>query len=282
MKRHIGIITIVLCVSLAAAGAWATDVTNLPVKNAGTITSADRVIGYDPNDPTDHPSGTGYTYPIGTISSKIRTDGVTSAAAAPTANHDSGAGYLVGDWWIDTSTDPDTVYICVDNTNDAAVWMGPTKIATVSDVNAGTSEAASITPVALAGSNFGTRTVVMRVFYRDEEVAEGDGAETFTVTGSLDGWTIVGVGMHVYTPSSSGDPLVTIYNATVGADILTTGVSVQATELDSSAEGTTPPAINATYAVVSEGDELDFNVDAAGTGTEGCDIRMDFRFIPAE
>lgn len=43
-----------------------------------------------------------------------------SAAAAPTANDDTGDGYAVGSLWINTTAD--TVYVCVDNTSTAAVW----------------------------------------------------------------------------------------------------------------------------------------------------------------
>jgi hypothetical protein len=43
-----------------------------------------------------------------------------AATGAPTVNDDADAGYSVGSVWIDVSSD--TAYLCVDHTNNAAVW----------------------------------------------------------------------------------------------------------------------------------------------------------------
>ena len=43
-----------------------------------------------------------------------------SASAAPTSTNDDSEGYTVGSLWVDTTND--VQYICVDATNDAAVW----------------------------------------------------------------------------------------------------------------------------------------------------------------
>lgn len=42
------------------------------------------------------------------------------ATAAPTVNDDTGDGYTIGSWWVNTSTDE--AYLCVDATAGAAVW----------------------------------------------------------------------------------------------------------------------------------------------------------------
>jgi hypothetical protein len=47
-----------------------------------------------------------------------------AAATAPTANEDSGDGYVVGSRWIDTTNDKE--YVCLDNTLTAAVWTETT------------------------------------------------------------------------------------------------------------------------------------------------------------
>lgn len=52
-------------------------------------------------------------------------------AAAPTVNDDSSAGYEVGDFWADTTTD--TVYVCTDNAVGAAVWASISEPATGTD-----------------------------------------------------------------------------------------------------------------------------------------------------
>lgn len=44
-----------------------------------------------------------------------------AATTAPTVNDDVDGGYVVGSQWLDTTND--TAYICVDNTDGAAVWL---------------------------------------------------------------------------------------------------------------------------------------------------------------
>ena len=55
--------------------------------------------------------------------------------AAPTANDDSGDGYIVSDLWVDETNDK--AYICLDNTATAAVWTEITAAGGVSDGDKG-------------------------------------------------------------------------------------------------------------------------------------------------
>src|SRR5690606_29267359 len=64
----------------------------------------------------------------GAISAQDLRDGFASvqphaASAAPTTSDDENSGYDVGHVWLDTSTDPISVYVCVDPTASAAVWV---------------------------------------------------------------------------------------------------------------------------------------------------------------
>lgn len=49
------------------------------------------------------------------------------AATAPGVNDDTGDGFDVGSVWIDTSTTPRGVYVCVSNSAGAAVWINPAR-----------------------------------------------------------------------------------------------------------------------------------------------------------
>jgi hypothetical protein len=45
------------------------------------------------------------------------------AADAPTGADDADAGYSIGSVWVETTSDPDVAYICIDTTPDDAVWI---------------------------------------------------------------------------------------------------------------------------------------------------------------
>ena len=47
----------------------------------------------------------------------------TTKASAPTATDDASKGYVRGSIIIDTSTNPDTAHVCIDNALGAAVWQ---------------------------------------------------------------------------------------------------------------------------------------------------------------
>lgn len=52
------------------------------------------------------------------------------ATSAPTTGDDVNDGYVVGQGWIDTTTD--TPYVCADNTAGAAVWRSLVAVAVIS------------------------------------------------------------------------------------------------------------------------------------------------------
>ena len=131
-------------------------------------------------------------------------------------------------------------------------------------------------PDALAGSIFGTKNVVIKVIDDTTALTTGDAKTHFTVPIELNGMNLVSVGGHVYTVSSSGTPTFQIHNLTDTADMLSTLITIDATEKDSK-DAAAPPVIDGTHDDVATGDELRFDCDVAGTGTKGMEIRMGFR-----
>jgi len=121
-----------------------------------------------------------------------------------------------------------------------------------------------------------TKTVVVKCIADGTALTTGDGKMYFTVPIELNGWNLVTVGGHVYTVSSSGLPSFQIHNLTKTQDMLSTNITVDATEKDSK-DAAAPPVINAAADDVSTGDELRFDCDGAGTGAKGMEIRMGFR-----
>ena len=153
---------------------------------------------------------------------------------------------------------------------------GVVELALTSEINTGTSATLANTPDALAGSIFGTKNVVVKVIADDTALTTGDGKTHFTVPIELNGMNLVTVGGHVYTVSSSGTPTFQIHNLTDAADMLSTVITIDATEKDSK-DALTPAVIDGTHDDVATGDEIRFDCDVAGTGTKGMEIRMGFR-----
>lgn len=120
------------------------------------------------------------------------------------------------------------------------------------------------------------KTVVVKVLPDVVALAAGDGKSHFTVPEELDGMNLITVGAHVYTGSSSGNPTFQIHNLTGSVDMLSTPITIDATEKDSST-ATTPAIINTANDDVATGDELRFDCDVAGTGAKGMEIRLGFR-----
>lgn len=103
----------------------------------------------------------------------------------------------------------------------------------------------------------------------------GDGKLIYRVPSILNGWTITAVAAHVTTVSSSGTPTIQLRNITDAVDILSTRITIDANEKDSSTAAT-PAVINAANAVVATADEIAVDVDVAGTGTKGLIVEMKF------
>jgi hypothetical protein len=81
------------------------------------------------------PIGQAMGYDVGTASGEIPTIALAdvrynanlnhnlAATSAPTVNDDESAGYEIQSVWVDVSVSPDQRYICLDNTEGAAVWV---------------------------------------------------------------------------------------------------------------------------------------------------------------
>jgi len=133
-------------------------------------------------------------------------------------------------------------------------------------------------PIAQGGN--ASREVTLSAVPPLAPLAIGDGQACFSVPASMNGMVLAAAGAHVYTPSSSGQP---IFQARKKAllddsivDMLSTGITIDAGERDSSAAAA-PPVIDSSAATVATGDEIYIDVDAAGTGTRGGEVHLLFQ-----
>ena len=87
------------------------------------------------------------------------------------------------------------------------------------------------------------------------------------------GAVLTNVSAGVFTVSSSGLVTVRVYNATLGRNVLSTNVTIDANER-TSLTAATPPVVNPTYATLTKGDLFQFFVETAGTGAKGLQVDL--------
>lgn len=161
---------------------------------------------------------------------------------------------------------------------------GRVELATTAETNTGTDAARAVTPDGLAGSYAGTKPLGLLLFSYNTAVTTGDKKACIRVPASYNGMNLVYAAAGVNTTSSSGKPTVQVSrgrqsNATSAhtfADMLTTKVSVDASEYDSK-DATTAAVIDTANDDVLTGDLICGDVDIAGTGTQGLVINLEFR-----
>lgn len=156
---------------------------------------------------------------------------------------------------------------------------GSVSFANASEVNTGTSTTLAINPDALAGSTYGTAFVSLQPFLAGSTVSTGDnaGSIAFRVPVEMNGWNLVSVGAAVVTAGTTGTTDVQVRNITQGADMLSTVITIDSGETDSSTAAT-PPVIDATNDDVATGDQIVVDVDAVSTTPpEGLIVTLGFR-----
>lgn len=118
------------------------------------------------------------------------------------------------------------------------------------------------------------KAVILKIIPDDEALTSGDGKMRFTVPPELNGMNLVAVGAHVYTASVGSAPTIQIHNQTDAVDMLSTRITIDVNEVDSSTAAT-PAVINTSNDDVVTADVLRIDVDVAGPAG-GLEIRMSF------
>jgi len=225
-----------------------------PITTLGAITLAGAVTGGSQNVAGLGTVGCGALTTTGTTTIDTGTTGIIRA--------DSGV----------LSVDADVTAEVAAATDSAA---GKVELALASEVNTGTSTALAVTPDALAGSIHGRKTVYIKVLANDTALETGDGKAYVTIPDSLSGMNLVDADAAVYTVSSSGTPTIQIHNLTDAVDMLSTLITIDASEF-SSYTAATPPVIDGAADDVVTGDRIRIDVDVAGTDTTGLDVILTF------
>ena len=164
-----------------------------------------------------------------------------------------------------------------DTASDTAA--GIVELATAAETTTGTDTGRAVTPDGLAGSIFGTQVVQLLVFDDSQDVATGDGAGDlfFRVPSTMNGMNLIAVAACVQTAGTTGTTDIQIHNVTDTADMLSTVITIDSGETDSSTAATAA-VINAATDDVATGDILRIDVDAVSTtAPKGLLVELQFR-----
>lgn len=156
---------------------------------------------------------------------------------------------------------------------------GIVELATSTEVSTGTDADRAVTAFSLSNSVFGVKSVAILVTDPNgSSISTGNGKAYFRVDPYINGMNLIAVGAALSTASSSGVPTFQIRRVRGGAsaDMLSTALTIDANEVDS-ATATTAAVIDTANDDVQTGDQINIDIDVAGTGAKGLCITLTFR-----
>jgi hypothetical protein len=153
---------------------------------------------------------------------------------------------------------------------------GIVELATASEVDTGTDTARAITPGGFSDSIYGKIPVTFPSA-TSVKTATGDGWSYFHVPSALNGMDLVSVEAFVATAGTTGTTDIQVHNVSGAVDILSTKLTIDSGETNSSTAAT-PAVINTSNDNVSTGDILRIDIDAVSTTpAEGLVVILYFR-----
>lgn len=163
------------------------------------------------------------------------------------------------------------------NTGDEAVsdttTQGIVEASIASEVTTGTDAARSVTPDSLAGSDYGKR--IVSILLNDSTALTTANKGYLRLPSELSGWNLVGVNAAMV--AGTGEVNLDLHNVTqADADILSTNLTIDANEIDSSTAATAA-VIDTGQDDVTTADRYRIDVDAAGTGSTWVEFQMIFQ-----
>jgi hypothetical protein len=142
--------------------------------------------------------------------------------------------------------------------------QGVVEIATAAETTTGSDATRALSPDGLAGSDYGKRVIAIEVFGPTTDTATGDGAKYFRIPSVLDGYNIVEVAAQVVTAGTTNTLDIQIHNVTDTVDVLSTKLTIDSAEVDSSTAATAA-VINGANDAVATADQFRIDIDAVHT-----------------
>ena len=154
---------------------------------------------------------------------------------------------------------------------------GPAQtFATASEVTTGTETGKAINPDAFAWSDYGKRIMEIKVVDDATALTTWDWKVIVVIPIELNWWNLVAAHAMVSTVSSSWTPTYQIRNVTQAADMLSTRITIDASEY-TSYTAATAPVIDTSNDDVATGDRIAVDKDVAGTGEKWDTIVLTFQ-----
>jgi len=124
------------------------------------------------------------------------------------------------------------------------------------------------------------RTIVIKALPDADDTYVGDGITAVTIPATFNELYLYSIGGHVYTAGTGATTDVQLHNLTTAVDLLTTKLTIDAGETDSSTAAI-PVVINSSGVTnrVYTATVLRIDIDqiASGSAAKGLEIRMEFR-----
>ena len=121
---------------------------------------------------------------------------------------------------------------------------------------------------------FTERTLVVKCVADTIGPSVGNGITHVTIPSTHDVKSLQSAQAHVYTVGTGSTTTVQLHNLTDGQDMLSTPITIDASEKDSSTAAT--PSVTGAYNGVSTADVIRIDVDVVATNTLGLEVRMVF------
>jgi len=125
-------------------------------------------------------------------------------------------------------------------------------------------------------SVFFNRTLIIKVIADTLPTYVGNGIARLTCPSDLSGLYLKSVGAHVYTAGTTGLTTIKIYNETDGVHMLTTPMTIDSSEVDTSTAAT-PAVISTSIGAITTADVLRFDITTISTtAANGLELRIGF------
>mgnify|MGYP000921059859 CR=1 FL=1 len=169
-----------------------------------------------------------------------------------------------------------TTTVAVDSASDTV--DGIVELATIAETNTGTDATRAVTPDGFAGSNAAIRYISYTLNATTALTTSEKGYKR--IPAGMNGMNLISVTGSVGTgaagSSSSGTPTFTVKNVTDNNQMLSTSLTIDASEY-TSATAATPAVINTSFDDVATDDLIEVAVTTAGTGVTYAVITLGFQ-----